>query len=102
MSARTFALILMLLVPGSPRAETPPPVLDRQSDLLVDALVLRPLGLVATGVGAGVFILTLPFTLPSGSVGDAACSLVADPFAYTFTRPLGDVENLRGQPACSP
>ncbi len=98
MKRTLFPLLLCLSLLA--RAEEAPPVLDRQGDMLLDVLVLRPLGLVATGLGAGVFVLTLPFTLPSGSMGDAACGLVADPLAYTFSRPLGDVENRTGAQGC--
>lgn len=57
-----------------------------------DLLLARPLGLVSTVAGTGVFILSLPFTLISGSVDTAAEKLVADPAIYTFDRPLGEFE----------
>jgi len=65
---------------------------DKGTDMMLDLLILRPLGLLATGVGSVVFVVSLPFTLPSGSAGVAACELVSEPLAYTFTRPLGDME----------
>ena len=51
---------------------------------------MRPLGIVGTVVGAATFVLSLPFTLPTGSAGDAAREMVGKPFEYTFNRPLGD------------
>ncbi len=69
---------------------------DRGSDMLIDLIVLRPIGLASTVVGSAVFVLGLPFTIPSGSVGDSACELVKRPAAYTFTRPLGDLEGCAG------
>lgn len=63
---------------------------DRGSDMAADLLLVRPLGLVGTVIGAGLFVVALPFTIPSGSVGDAAHEMVARPFEYTFSRPLGD------------
>ena len=57
-----------------------------------DLLLVRPLGLVSTVAGTGIFILSLPFTLISGSVGTAADKLVADPAVFTFDRPLGEFE----------
>ena len=54
-----------------------------------DLLVLRPLGLVATVGGTALFIVSLPFSLLGGNSGEAGRVLVADPFAYTFARPLG-------------
>ena len=54
-----------------------------------DLLVLRPLGLVATVGGTALFIISLPFSLLGGNSGKAGKVLVAEPFAYTFARPLG-------------
>ncbi len=65
---------------------------DKGTDMVLDLVLLRPMGLLATGVGAVAFVVSLPFTLPSGGVGSAACELVQAPLAYTFTRPLGDME----------
>jgi hypothetical protein len=73
---------------------------DKGGDMLVDLVVLRPIGLVSTVVGGAVFVLGLPFTLPSGSVGESACELVKRPAAYTFTRPLGDFDGCTG-PDCT-
>ena len=44
-------------------------------------------------VGTAFFIVALPFALSSGSTGDAWDALVAEPFQFTFTRPLGKFEN---------
>lgn len=87
------SLLVLALGTGPCRAQLSPGTGDPGADMAVDVLVLRPLGLVSTVVGATLFTLSLPFTLTSGSAGQAACALVADPLAYTFTRPLGDVEN---------
>ncbi len=58
-------------------------------DVLLDTVALRPLGLLATVLGTATFIVTLPFSALGGNAGEAAKTLVADPFAYTFQRPLG-------------
>ena len=60
--------------------------------MLVDAFLLRPLGLAATVLGTATFIVTLPFSLPTRSADDAAKVLVVTPAKYTFTRPLGEVD----------
>ncbi|MGH8751726.1 MAG: hypothetical protein ACREUV_08485, partial [Burkholderiales bacterium] len=54
-----------------------------------DILFVRPVGLIATLVGSAIFVIGLPFTIPSGSVRDSAKALIADPARYTFSRPLG-------------
>ena len=65
---------------------------DSAGLILVDALLLRPLGLAATVLGTAAFIVTLPFSLPTRSAEDAAKALVIEPAEYTFARPLGEVE----------
>ena len=64
-----------------------------QSDLVVlDVALIRPVGIVSVVVGTALFILSLPVSIPSGSVGTAANSLVKDSFEYTFIRPVGDFD----------
>jgi hypothetical protein len=60
--------------------------------IIVDGLLLRPGGLAATVVGTAVFVVTLPFSIPTKSVDKAAQKLIVDPAKYTFVRPLGQVE----------
>ena len=50
---------------------------------------IRILSLGLAVVGTAFFIVALPFALSSGSTGDAWDALVAEPFQFTFTRPLG-------------
>ena len=65
---------------------------DAAGMMLLDAFLLRPLGLAATALGTAAFIVTLPFSLPTRSADDAAKALVVKPARYTFARPLGEVE----------
>ena len=60
--------------------------------MIADFVLLRPLGIVATGVGAVFFVVSLPFSGPTGSVGVAFDKLVAEPASFTFVRPLGQVD----------
>ncbi|MBW1917299.1 MAG: hypothetical protein JRI57_04650 [Deltaproteobacteria bacterium] len=57
--------------------------------MFLDGLVGRPIGIAATAVGFATLVATLPFTLPSGSTGQAARGLVREPAAWTIGRPLG-------------
>ena len=59
--------------------------------MLADAFMVRPFMLAGTIVGAATFIVTLPFSLLGGNVGEAGRTLVVEPAAYTFVRPLGDL-----------
>lgn len=75
-------------------AKLDPPQGSRQ-DMIGDLVLQRPFGLANTIVGIGTWIVSLPFTIFSGSTGDAGQKLVADPAAHTFTRPLGYPEPVR-------
>src|SRR5512147_1839883 len=57
--------------------------------ILGDFIFIRPFGVIAVAVGVVATAATLPIAVPSGSVGTVAQKLVAEPFAFTFTRPLG-------------
>jgi len=55
-----------------------------------DVAIARPLGFVATVIGGAIFLVCLPFAVPSHSVKNTADVLVGQPFRFTFKRPLGD------------
>ncbi|MFI8395767.1 multidrug transporter [Pseudomonas sp. Choline-02u-1] len=57
--------------------------------MLGDLLIARPLLVVATVIGAGAFVVSLPFTALGGGVGDAGQALVVDPAKAAFMRCLG-------------
>ena len=54
-----------------------------------DLFIMRPFGLVATVIGAGVFVIALPITAITGTVDLASRKMVVDPFNFTVIRPLG-------------
>ena len=58
-------------------------------EMIVDAVVARPIGLAATVLGTAAFIVTLPFSALGGNVDKAADKLVIDPARETFVRCLG-------------
>ena len=71
-----------------------------------DLVIARPIGIVMTAAGAAAFVISLPFTLLAGSVGEAAESLMIGPAKTTFVRCLGctntgytnkDIENNRAR-----
>ncbi len=55
----------------------------------IDAALVRPVGLAATVLGVGLFVVTLPFSLLGGNVKESANTLVGDPARLTFYRCLG-------------
>lgn len=58
--------------------------------IIADFLILRPIGIATIVGGTGMFILTFPFAIITGSVGKTADALVVDPVEFTFVRDLGD------------
>jgi hypothetical protein len=55
-----------------------------------DALVARPLGICATVIGGAIFVVSLPFSALGGNTKPAYDYLLANPFKFTFSRPLGE------------
>jgi hypothetical protein len=68
------------------------------NEVLADTLIARPLGVVATLVGYVGFLVSLPFSLPSGSVDTAGKALIEDPARYTFLRPIGQLDGCQSLP----
>lgn len=60
--------------------------------MAVDLMLVRPVGVVATVLGTGFFIVSLPFSILGGNVDDAGRNLVLKPAKSTFIRPLGEFE----------
>ncbi len=90
-SVYVFAAALLLVVSASTRADDSVTG-DKGSDMILDLVITRPFGLVATVVGAAAFVVALPFTIPSGNVKETADALVKRPIVYTFDRPLGEFD----------
>lgn len=61
-------------------------------DYFIDIIVWRPVGFGATVLGAGLFVITLPFTLPTKTVSETHEKLVVAPSDFTFKRPWGEVD----------
>lgn len=57
--------------------------------MIADLVIARPLLVVATVVGAGLFVIALPFTAAGGGVGRTGQALVVDPARSAFVRCLG-------------
>jgi hypothetical protein len=54
----------------------------------------RPACFVATVVGSAIFVVALPFAAMSKSTKKTADALVVKPAKATFSRPLGEFEEL--------
>ncbi len=87
------AAVCMLLTAGLVRADQYSTDVQPTGEAMAgDALIVRPLSLVATILGAATFLVALPFTIPGGSVGSSAKVLIGEPAQYTFLRPLGQTQ----------
>lgn len=58
-----------------------------------DLIIARPLLIAGTIVGAGLFLISLPFTAAGGNVKEAGQSLVVEPGMAAFVRCLGCTES---------
>lgn len=90
---RKWTVLLIVMVMVIVTSAAPASADITQSDLVVlDVALIRPVGIVSVVVGTALFILSLPVSIPSGSVGTVANSLVKDSFEYTFIRPVGNFD----------
>ncbi len=91
--AMLFLVISLVVCPLSALAETveKETTIEQHSPeaMLVDFVVARPLGLVATVCGTLVFVVSSPFSALGGNTAEVWDSLVVNPAEYTFHRPLG-------------
>jgi hypothetical protein len=77
------------------KIETPTDAMAKEPDggtwTLFDVMILRPAGVIACAMGLVASAVAMPFALPTGSQGKVAKTLVADPFMFTFARPVGQL-----------
>ena len=60
------------------------------ASMLFDTVMVRPIGIVATAIGAVFFVVSLPFSALGDNVSEAGEKLVKEPARFTFKRPLGE------------
>jgi len=65
--------------------------------MVADLVIARPLLIAGTVIGAGLFVVTLPFTAPVGATKHSAKSFVVEPARAAFVRCLGCTETGRYQ-----
>gem|GEM_PF-1014291 len=76
--------LLMPSLSYAGRIDEPPTPMAMVGDVLT-----RPVTAGITLLGTGLFLVTLPFSLPGGNAGQAGDVLVVKPFQATFLRCLG-------------
>ena len=70
-------------------AELPEPSSD---EVAADLLFVRPVALCSILAGSVLYVVSLPFTIPTGNVKLAGRKLVVEPVKYTFSKPLGELD----------
>jgi hypothetical protein len=60
------------------------------TEIVFDFIIARPLGIASLAMGSTLFIVSFPLAVLTGSTGDTAHALVAEPFNFTFVRGLGE------------
>jgi hypothetical protein len=90
MAALSIVLFLGVSAPGTAVANDSGTESGDDVSIILDLVILRPVGLVATVAGTLIFVGSLPISLPTLSVGKAFNALVVNPAKYTFVRELGD------------
>lgn len=88
---RCFALLFSLATLFPNLASASSVINERPSTaaMALDAVVARPLMGIATVMGVGGFIVTLPFSLVGGNVEEVGEKMVVTPFKATVMRCLG-------------
>jgi len=89
---KTVALLLALMIIFTSSAVFAKEKPDA-ANVIGDMVLLRPLGVCTVVIGTAFFIVSLPIAVISQSTKLTAEVLVADPFKFTFTRPLGEIES---------
>ena len=85
-------LLALAVVSTSVRAQTAAP---SGSDMFVDLVISRPLGLLGIVAGLAAFVIVLPFAIPSRSVDRSVEDLAKKPVRNTFKRPPGEFPDDR-------
>ena len=93
----TFLLVcsLVLSLNSFVLAEDNPSGHPPTGAIILDILVLRPLGFCGTILGASAFVMSLPVSIPSKKMDEVLENVVMVPYGFTFERPLGKIgENM--------
>ena len=94
---RSLVLLVSVAIATPSHAQTQQQVESDGYDVMMD-IFLRPVGIVGTIVGAGLFVGLSPITAlaaipsPHDAFEKLGNTIVCKPFKWTFYRPVGDYE----------
>jgi hypothetical protein len=81
-----------LVVPACAEEEMVSPATYEEptgAEMIADLVLVRPVSMAATIIGAAFSIPALPFGLATGHTKEMYEKLVVEPYKYTVCRPLG-------------
>ncbi len=90
--AVTAALLVSLTVPSLAHATSYEDSLqDCAYPLILDIAVMRPMAMIALGLGFALFSVVAPWTIlvAPGELDEVANALIGRPTVFIFNRPLG-------------
>lgn len=78
--------------PATLQPYDPPSTSPAGEFILVDALIVRPISLVACAIGLAGSAVIFPLTAATNGQDRVKSELIDKPFEFTFKRPLGDLD----------
>ncbi|MBW1940712.1 MAG: hypothetical protein JRI28_04950 [Deltaproteobacteria bacterium] len=89
-----FVIATLLLTSFGSVAMAHDPSYDEEisaEKMLADFFLVRPLGIAATIFGTVFFVVSSPFSALGGNTQEVFEKTMAEPAAFTFKRPLGQL-----------
>jgi hypothetical protein len=91
-TALTVSALVLVPLGTTALAQSPVQASDPSGEaMIVDFVLLRPIGIISLVVGTTFFALSYPFSALGGNADKAKEKLITDPARFTFDRKLGDL-----------
>ena len=87
-----IAALVLTPMAGTALAQDPVQATEPSGEsMVVDLVLMRPLGIVSLAAGTALYLVSLPFSAMGGNAAQAGEKLIKDPAKFTFARKLGDL-----------
>ncbi len=87
---RAIGILAILLMMGFHSLGWPQDNVTNAEYNVFDLIIARPVSVAVGIMGTGIFILSLPFTIPTRSMDQAAKTFIVEPFKFSFVREFPD------------